>query len=208
MQRLREERSVTKASVVITSGESNNELSSDDDRGHDHWMESTVEDLYDDTADQNDERYVRNNLRSGITEFVSSFDDNETADNRQSHPASRLKDLKPRNSDAVLSCPCCFNIVCLDCQQHERFADQFRAMFVLNVVVHWESKLFYDEQHKCLRSLDDIPTSAMIEHQIFPMSPDKSCCYFSVCCAICQTQVAVIDMSDEVYHFFGCLASA
>ena len=31
--------------------------------------------------------------------------------------------------------------------------------------------------------------------------------YHSVHCASCQTEVAALNMSDEVYHFFGCLAS-
>lgn len=37
-----------------------------------------------------------------------------------------------RQSDAVLSCPCCFITVCLDCQQHEVYQNQYRAMFVAN----------------------------------------------------------------------------
>jgi hypothetical protein len=32
--------------------------------------------------------------------------------------------------------------------------------------------------------------------------------YYTVCCASCQTTVASLDMTDEVYHFYGCLASA
>ena len=53
--------------------------------------------------------------------------------------------LKPRNSDAVLSCPCCFAIVCMDCQRHVRYANQFRAMFVMNIGVSWHKRLRWDE---------------------------------------------------------------
>lgn len=42
------------------------------------------------------------------------------------------KQRKGHKSDAVLSCPLCFTTLCLDCQQHERYENQFRAMFVMN----------------------------------------------------------------------------
>jgi hypothetical protein len=40
-----------------------------------------------------------------------------------------------RTSDAVLSCPACFATLCIDCQQHELYSNQFRAMFVTNCTV-------------------------------------------------------------------------
>ena len=46
-----------------------------------------------------------------------------------------------RVSDAILSCPCCLEIVTIDCQRHDRYADQFRAMFVQNIRVDTESTL-------------------------------------------------------------------
>lgn len=33
-------------------------------------------------------------------------------------------------SDAALSCPMCFTLVCIDCQQHPKVHNQYRAMFV------------------------------------------------------------------------------
>jgi hypothetical protein len=38
-------------------------------------------------------------------------------------------------SDAILSCPACFSIVCLASQQHELYSNQFRALFVHNCLV-------------------------------------------------------------------------
>jgi hypothetical protein len=38
-------------------------------------------------------------------------------------------------SDAVLSCPACFATLCIDCQQHELYSNQFQAMFVTNCKV-------------------------------------------------------------------------
>ena len=40
-----------------------------------------------------------------------------------------------RVSDAILSCPCCLEIVTIDCQRHHRREGQYRAMFVRNVRV-------------------------------------------------------------------------
>ncbi|KAI9477926.1 MAG: E2F-associated phosphoprotein-domain-containing protein [Benjaminiella poitrasii] len=35
-------------------------------------------------------------------------------------------------TDAILSCPMCFTTLCYSCQRHERYKDQYRAMFVRN----------------------------------------------------------------------------
>lgn len=40
---------------------------------------------------------------------------------RQQQQQQQQKVYKIRSSDAVLSCPCCFNIVCMDCQRHSRY---------------------------------------------------------------------------------------
>lgn len=37
-----------------------------------------------------------------------------------------------RQSDAILSCPGCMTTVCIDCQRHEYYTTQYRAMFVMN----------------------------------------------------------------------------
>ncbi|KAL4422228.1 hypothetical protein ABPG77_009703 [Micractinium sp. CCAP 211/92] len=39
---------------------------------------------------------------------------------------------RSHRSDAILSCPLCFTTLCIDCQQHDKFENQFRAMFVMN----------------------------------------------------------------------------
>lgn len=49
-----------------------------------------------------------------------------------------------RGSDAVLSCPACFTILCCDCQQHELYSNQFRAMFVFKCRVVKEETLTFD----------------------------------------------------------------
>ena len=39
---------------------------------------------------------------------------------------------RSHRSDAILSCPLCFTTLCIDCQQHDTYDNQFRAMFVMN----------------------------------------------------------------------------
>ena len=35
----------------------------------------------------------------------------------------------------TLSCPCCFTVICTDCQRHEKHHNQWRAMFVQDCLV-------------------------------------------------------------------------
>ena len=102
------------------------------------------------------------------------------------------------NSDAVLNCPACFIVLCLDCQRHEKFDTQYRAMFVMNCTVDPSKQLKYPEpkKGKRKRKKDENPTPAVDPNDIF--NP--------VNCNRCTTQVAVYD-NDEVYHFFNVLAS-
>ena len=134
---------------------------------------------------------------------------------------------KPRTSDAVLSCPCCFNIVCMDCQKHKRYANQYRAMFVMGVAVDWNNILVYDDVHRALvpkiahdEEVEEEQHAAEDEDDSFPLENTTSIydnnpllqakCgeYYAVECATCRTQVAALDMTDEVYYFQGCLESS
>uniref|UniRef100_A0A2K6CF62 E2F associated phosphoprotein n=1 Tax=Macaca nemestrina TaxID=9545 RepID=A0A2K6CF62_MACNE len=47
------------------------------------------------------------------------------------------------NSDAVLNCPACMTTLCLDCQRHESYKTQYRAMFVMNCSINKEEVLRY-----------------------------------------------------------------
>lgn len=46
-------------------------------------------------------------------------------------------------SDAVLNCPACLTTLCMDCQRHEVYQNQYRAMFVFNCVVDVTERLSY-----------------------------------------------------------------
>ncbi|CAL8303481.1 unnamed protein product [Boreogadus saida] len=47
------------------------------------------------------------------------------------------------SSDAVLNCPACMITLCLDCQRHEKYRTQYRAMFVMNCSVKRDQVLRY-----------------------------------------------------------------
>lgn len=160
--------------------------------------------------------------------------------------------LKPRTSDAILSCPRCFNVVCMDCQQHERYSNQYRAMFVMNIGVDWTKKMMYDDAIGGLkaynssnvadggtaasggsgegRSLggimeedevddddasmpDRIPQDDILQSStnVTTNTAESSLAkevYYSVHCSYCRLELAALDMNDEIYYFFGCIASS
>mmetsp|Transcript_15518 Transcript_15518/g.32135 ORF Transcript_15518/g.32135 Transcript_15518/m.32135 type:complete len:274 (-) Transcript_15518:424-1245(-) len=191
--------------------------------------------FYDENLDEEDEAYVYKHMRGGISENVTigtTPSGNSAETNQDGVPSDSANEtrgeqrrkqvvqmLKPRHSDAVLSCPCCFNIVCMDCQKHKRCANQYRAMFVMAVVVDWKHILVYDETHKGLVSKETTILEVEEENETrewdseayeepYGMLKTKDGEYYAVECASCRTQVAALDMKDEVYHFHGCLESS
>jgi len=105
-------------------------------------------------------------------------------------------------SDAVLNCPACFAVLCLDCQRHEVYRHQYRAMFVMNCDIDHSEKL------KFPKSSDK--KSRKKQKRFKAQSPEEDAesdeLYNSVKCTQCSTQVADFD-KDEVYHFFNVMAS-
>mmetsp|Transcript_7187 Transcript_7187/g.10532 ORF Transcript_7187/g.10532 Transcript_7187/m.10532 type:complete len:195 (-) Transcript_7187:77-661(-) len=187
------------STVVSASSEASVGSDGDDEPHHERDRPSrtpeAANDFYGSEMDDEDEAWVYRNLRGGVEESVTiiSQDDN-------GQPVRKtIKALKPRTSDAVLSCPCCLQTVCMDCQKHERYDNQFRAMFVMNIGVDWEKILMYSEGEKSLvERTDETTNGADASDEI----------YYSVHCGNCKTSVAALDMRDEVYHFFGCVASS
>ncbi|KAH6815362.1 E2F-associated phosphoprotein [Perilla frutescens var. hirtella] len=99
-----------------------------------------------------------------------------------------------RTSDAVLSCPACFTTLCLDCQRHEKYVTQYRAMFVVNCRINDEEVSQPGSNRK--RNRRGSRTEADSTAQTFKR----------VCCSVCSTDVGVID-EEEVYHFFNAIPS-
>jgi len=230
--------------------------------------------MYSSNLDEEDEAWVYRNMRGGLEENVtmvsstqsqqpvsksidaamSNISQGGTNKAIQQPPLKQKRSiLKPRDSDAVLSCPCCLNVVCMDCQAHEKYTNQYRAMFVMNIGVDWTKCLYYDEKSNSLISkkmeintshnnssislpvldvpedgnedsiqLDsglknDVNTIPMVEDCTINTKTNSVCqleecgdeetSYFSVHCANCRTEIAALDMTDEIYHFYGCIAS-
>ncbi|OMO62418.1 E2F-associated phosphoprotein [Corchorus olitorius] len=105
---------------------------------------------------------------------------------------------KGRISDAVLSCPACFTTLCLECQRHEKYLTQYRAIFVVNCKINNEN--VRQERVKSNKGKRRRETK---ENEAGDAGGET---FKSVCCSVCSTEVGVID-EDEVYHFFNVLPS-
>lgn len=115
---------------------------------------------------------------------------------RKNYSKGRQSQKPLPNSDAVLNCPACFIVLCLDCQKHEKYDNQFRAMFVMNCTVDFSQQLKYPEPKKKGKKKKKTEENSIDPKDLFhPVKCDR-----------CSTQVAVYD-KDEVYHFFNVLAS-
>uniref|UniRef100_A0A6B2F8A2 E2F-associated phosphoprotein n=1 Tax=Bothriechis nubestris TaxID=1766655 RepID=A0A6B2F8A2_9SAUR len=110
------------------------------------------------------------------------------------------------NSDAILNCPACMTTLCLDCQRHELYRTQYRAMFVMNCTVVKEEILKYKHPlkkktkrggHKKIKPSSESTTGSESQEEEI---------YHPVKCTECSTEVAALD-KDEVFHFFNVLAS-
>ncbi|XP_070698794.1 E2F-associated phosphoprotein isoform X2 [Pempheris klunzingeri] len=112
------------------------------------------------------------------------------------------------SSDAILNCPACMTTLCLDCQRHEKYRTQYRAMFVMNCTVRRDEVLRYknqqDRKQKNRRRRGGQKTEPT--PSLTPEGMDADEVYNPVQCSECSTEVAVFD-KDEVYHFFNILAS-
>ena len=116
--------------------------------------------------------------------------------------ATRHGKGKGPETDAVLNCPCCFTTLCMDCQRHERYKNQYRAMFVVNCTVKTHVRVASPPQppaqgSKNSKGQGDSAAAAEGEGGEI-LHP--------VVCAACGTEVGVQD-EEEVVHFFNVLAS-
>ncbi|XP_062431916.1 E2F-associated phosphoprotein [Rhea pennata] len=143
--------------------------------------------LYDPEEDSRDQEWV-DSQRRGY--------------HNQRRVQQQQKPVAVPNSDAVLNCPACMTTLCLDCQRHESYKTQYRAMFVMNCSVNKEEILKYkkklQKRNKKMRHSKE--TTSVLSNQ------EEEEIYHPVMCTECSTEVAVMD-KDEVFHFFNVLAS-
>uniref|UniRef100_A0A8D1VC58 E2F associated phosphoprotein n=1 Tax=Sus scrofa TaxID=9823 RepID=A0A8D1VC58_PIG len=110
------------------------------------------------------------------------------------------------NSDAVLNCPACMTTLCLDCQRHESYKTQYRAMFVMNCSVNKEEILRYKTPENRKKRRGHKKMKSNHEDAAEQAETNVEEIYHPVMCTECSTEVAVYD-KDEVFHFFNVLAS-
>lgn len=158
----------------------------EDKMDEEHMQNIQPDDLYDPDLDDRDEE------RLGFHHLLSSH----------------------RISDAILSCPHCFTTLCLDCQAHETFPHQYRAMFVQHCRIVEKRVLPSREmggggggvggrgRMRRGRGQREREEEEEVEKE------ESGGPYFAVCCDECGTEVAVLDVSDEIYHFCHVLDSA
>ena len=82
------------------------------------------------------------------------------------------------------------SVLCLDCQRHEIYKTQYRAMFVVNCSVNTSQKMSFPLKNKKGKTKKTVS--------------DES--YHPVTCDTCKTEVAMYDR-DEIYHFFNIVSS-
>jgi len=150
---------------------------SDDDEGSTERKVVSNDDLfYDPEADDVDQSWVDSVRQSYQTP----------------KPAGNVSKLP--NSDAVLNCPACFTVLCLDCQRHEIYKTQYRAMFVINCTVDTTQRMSFPLKTK----------KGGRSKKPGGVSGDDS--YHPVTCDTCNTEVAMYDQ-NEIYHFFNVVSS-
>lgn len=106
-----------------------------------------------------------------------------------------------RASDAVLNCSLCFSLLTVDCQRHEVYKTQYRAMFVTNCRICFDEPMDnYSQggQSAGHRELIEVSSSRQL------LAEPR---FWTVRCAECDCEVAAFEEGDEVYHFFNTFAS-
>ncbi|KAF7704464.1 hypothetical protein HF521_021536 [Silurus meridionalis] len=115
------------------------------------------------------------------------------------------------SSDAILNCPACMTTLCLDCQRHEKYRTQYRAMFVMNCMVDKDEVLRYKaakqkkQRRKKIRP-DHVATSTeekseteakagLTDSRLSGMDEEEI--YHPVKCTECSTEVAVYDKDEK-----------
>lgn len=179
----------SKQSIVAKSSNVlDDDWDSDDEEFLDDWdkKKSSEEDkinddlFYDPNMDDEDQKWADNFRRQYVP---------------KGFPGTKEKPLP--NSDAVLNCPACFILLCLDCQRHSQYEHQYRAMFVMNCEVDYSQHLKYPKAKNKRKKGKKNKNEPMV---------DENDMFNPVKCNRCSTQVAVYD-KDEVYHFFNVISS-
>ncbi|XP_078000875.1 E2F-associated phosphoprotein-like [Glandiceps talaboti] len=175
-----------------------------------HKVLTNDELFYDPNIDDENERWVEKQREKYRT--VQSENPGMKS-SKKTEKKGRTQKNQPKNptSDAVLNCPACMALLCLDCQRHDVYVHQFRAMFVVNCAIVHDEILRYKEpakqSNRNRKQKRFKPEYVKAEGSEGTASSSAEEIYHPVRCSECNTEVAVYD-SDEVFHFHNVLASA
>ncbi|KAN0055633.1 hypothetical protein ACTA71_011513 [Dictyostelium dimigraforme] len=75
------------------------------------------------------------------------FDENEDDENEK-WMKDNYKLSGKFKSDGRLSCPCCFTLLCIECQQHSTYSNQYRAIQVKNCTISNDIITYNDKKEK------------------------------------------------------------
>eukprot|EP00128_Syssomonas_multiformis_P002099 Colp12_sorted_trinity150504_noHs@23255 len=145
--------------------------------------------LYDDRLDDENAAWVERNIynRGNKEEKLKTVKEKKGDDDEEPEEGSGPG---PLETDAILSCPACFTLLCVNCQGHELYMNQFRAMFVLNCKVN-KSQVLREDTRQGSRHAQTGQSQEI---------------FHPVACEHCGTEVGVMD-GNQIYHFFNILAS-
>ncbi|CAL2036331.1 unnamed protein product [Caenorhabditis brenneri] len=137
------------------------------------------------------------------------YDDQEDEDNekwvKEHRKIVRGQDVPDGEADGVLSCPGCMVELTRDCQRHEIYKTQYRAMFVSNCQLVGEKMAIEKTGKEKRRQRQKARKSGGQADAAAAPVLDESDLYTQVKCSSCGTIVAMMD-SEEIYHFFNVLA--
>ncbi|XP_038073173.1 E2F-associated phosphoprotein-like [Patiria miniata] len=183
-----------------------------------HRVFTNDELLYDPEIDDKNQEWVdRQRGRYYPSHSTQGSSGSQTSDQGGSEDGEGAsKEAGIPKSDAVLNCPACLTTLCLDCQRHELYTHQYRAMFVLNCSIVRSERLTYTVPQKAGRKkwrkkqrkmqLDRVDETGEAGASSSLSETNQKEYFHPVRCSKCNTEVAVYD-NDEVFHFFNVLTS-
>ncbi|VDK71846.1 unnamed protein product [Onchocerca ochengi] len=156
--------------------------------------------FYDSDEDEDNERWVRHHREQ--LKIVKPLNSSSSEDKR-----TKQKKDQDHETDAVLSCPACMSLLTRDCQRHELYHNQYRAVFVENCSVVENEVLFLPQsgknKQKARKNAAGIKPNAIVDPASITKFP-KEDLFHPVLCKICATNVGVYDY-EEIFHFFNVL---
>lgn len=158
--------------------------------------------FYDPNADEEDQEWI-NKQRKTCKKFLSPAKQSPQTPKSilkptTSEPVPKVEKYTDARTDAILNCPCCMTMLCMDCQRHEKYKTQFRAMFVFNCNIKQDEQLKYPKPKGNAKKKQN-NQSDQVEEEFDLFKPVE--------CKGCKVEVGVYDPKEEMYHFFNVLAS-